>query len=56
LGETKLVPVGKKVKVLIYQKDDDESLHMMIGLSKIKDTENSSASEHYDSEIEVSTI
>jgi len=56
LGESKLVPEGKKVKVLFYQKDDDESLHMMIGLGKIKNNENSSDSDHYDSEIELSTI
>lgn len=29
---------------------------MMIGLAKIKNNENSSDSDHYDSEIELSTI
>lgn len=35
LGDSKLVPEGKIVKILFYGTNEDDSLHMLIGLARI---------------------
>jgi hypothetical protein len=35
LDDSKLIPAGKQVKLLFYGTNEDESLHMLIGLAKI---------------------
>ena len=53
LGNTKLVPTGKTVRLLFYGTNEDDSLHMLIGLAKVQTSDNSNFSEDYDSEVDI---
>lgn len=53
LGNSKLVPAGKIVKILFYGTNEDDSLHMLIGLARQQTPDNSNYSEDYDSEVDI---
>ena len=47
------MPDGKIVKIMFYGANEDDSLHMLIGLTRIQTPDNSDYSEDYDSEVDI---
>jgi len=55
MGNSKLVPVGKMVKLLFHGTIEDDSLHMLIGLARYQSLNASEDSQDYDSEVDLDT-